>query len=263
MPRGNRPRDTVIGVDVINAPAPVAPSTSRWGLLHALVGVAIFVACIFAPSLLPAEWMSYPVWLAVRFTMPLFVIGWIVFASRRWGTGRLVADYGLSFKWIDLLAIPAAFAVIWVGEPIIAGIALVMFGDPGGFDTNVFTSPEAMIWVPDLILAVLIAPFTEEIVFRGMLQPSLKRWFDGNAPDQDRSFRATNAAVLITAALFCSLHLPQILGGVNGVSLAAVTFFSGIVLGALAMATRRTAPSIAVHSATNLLATATAYGLVT
>lgn len=95
-----------------------------------------------------------------------------------------------------------------------------------------------------------------------MLQPSLKRWFDGHMPDQDRSFRATNAAVLITAVIFASLHLPQILGGVNGVSLAAGTLFAGIIFGALAMATRRTAPSIVVQAAINLFATASAYWLM-
>jgi membrane protease YdiL (CAAX protease family) len=141
-------------------------------------------------------------------------------------------------------------------------VALLIFGDPGGLSTNVVVSPEPMIWFPELILAIVAAPFIEEIVFRGMLQPSLKRWFDGHKPDQDRSYRATNAAVLITAVIFAALHLPQILGGVNGVSLAAGTLFAGIVFGALAMATRRTAPSIVVHAAMNLAATASAYGLV-
>lgn len=240
----------------------MAPSTRRWGLPHALVGVGIFAACIFGPSLLPPEWVSYPVWLASAVAMPLLVVAWIVLVSRRWGTGNLVRDYGLSFQWVDLLAIPVAFAAIWFVQPVIVAIALSMFGDPGGLDTNVLVSPDARIWVPDLVLAVIAAPFTEEVVFRGMLQPSLKRWFDGRSPDQDRSYRATNAAVVITAAVFSSLHLPQILGGVNGVGLAASTLFAGLVLGALAMATRRTAPSIVVHAAANLSATATAYGLL-
>ncbi|MFB9958159.1 CPBP family glutamic-type intramembrane protease [Agromyces bracchium] len=65
----------------------------------------------------------------------------------------------------------------------------------------------------------------------------MKRWFDGSDPDQTRSFRATNAAILLTALLFASLHLPQAFAGVNGVALAAATFLSGVVLGALATAT--------------------------
>ena len=214
------------------------------------------------PSIIPIELMTYPVWLAVSIAMPVLVVSWIVFVSRRWGTGSLIRDYGLSFRWIDLLAIPVAIAVIWFVEPIFMSFALLVFGDPGGLDTNVVVSPEPLIWLPDLVLAVAVAPFIEEVVFRGMLQPSLKRWFDGYAPDQDRSFRATNAAVLVTAVLFASLHLPQVLDGVNGVTLAASTLFSGIVFGALAMANRRTAPSIVAHSATNLLATASAYGLI-
>lgn len=253
---------TVGGVDVTIAASSATPSTRRWGLLHALGGVGIFVACIFGPSLLPPEWVTYPVWLVVSFGMPLLVVGWIVIVSRRWGTGNLVRDYGLSFRWIDLLAIPIAFGVIWFAQPYVVYIALLMFGDPGGSDSNVLVSPEPMLWVPEVVLGIVVAPFIEEVVFRGMLQPSLKRWFDGPAPDQTRAFRSTNAAVLITAATFAALHLPQSFGGVNGVSLAAVTFFAGIILGALAMATRRTAPSIVVHAAMNLMATATAYGLV-
>lgn len=225
--------------------------------------MGIFVVGIFGPSLLPREWVTYAVWLVLSFAMPLLVVGWILFVSRRWGTGNPIRDYGLSLRWIDLLAIPLAFAVIWFAQPFVVYIALLMFGDPGGLDSNVTVSPDPMIWVPDVFLAIIVAPFIEEVVFRGMLLPSLKRWFDGETPDQTRSFRATNAAVLITAVLFASLHLPQSTYGVNGVALAAVTLFSGVVFGALAMATRRTAPSIVVHAATNLVATATAYGLVT
>ncbi|MFE6964309.1 CPBP family intramembrane glutamic endopeptidase [Agromyces sp. NPDC057679] len=194
--------------------------------------------------------------------MPVLITGWIVVVSRRWGTGNVIRDYGLSFRWIDLLGIPLAFAAIWYIEPIVVFIALMIFGDPGGLETNVVVSPEPMVWLPELVLAVVAAPFIEEVVFRGMLQPSLKRWFDGEWPDPDRSVRATNGAVLITAVIFCSLHLPQIIGGVNGVSLAASTLFAGIVFGTLAMATRRTAPSIVVHAASNLVATAGAYGMM-
>lgn len=214
------------------------------------------------PSIIPFELMTYPVWLAVSIAMPVLVVSWIVFVSQRWGTGSLIRDYGLSFRWVDLLAIPVAIAVIWFVGPIFIGVALMIFGDPGGLPTNVVVTPDPMIWVPMLVLSVVSAPFIEEVVFRGMLQPSLKRWFDGYAPDQDRSFRATNAAVLVTALIFASLHLPQVLGGVNGVILAAGTLFAGIVYGALAMATRRTAPSIVAHAAWNLLATASAYGLI-
>ncbi|MUN06151.1 CPBP family intramembrane glutamic endopeptidase [Agromyces luteolus] len=224
--------------------------------------MGIFVVGIFGPALLPVEWLTYPVWLALSLAMPVLVVGWIVFVSRRWGTGSLIRDYGLSFRWIDLLGIPVAFAAIWFLEPFAVYVALLMFGDPGGLDSNVFPSPDPMIWLPTVVLAVVAAPFIEEVVFRGMLQPSLKRWFDGPDPDQTRSFRATNAAIVLTALLFASLHLPQAFAGVNGVALAAATFLSGIVLGALAMATRRTAPSIVVHAASNLVATASAYGLV-
>lgn len=253
---------TVSGIDLITAPPSATPSTRRWGLLHALVGVGIFVVGIFGPSLVPTERFSYPMWLLTGFALPVMVTGWIVYVSRRWGTGNLIRDYGLRFRWIDLLGIPVAFAAIWFVQPYVVYLALLMFGDPGGLDSNVFASPDALIWVPSVILSVIAAPFVEEVVFRGMLQPSLKRWFDGSDPDQIRSFRATNAAVLITAATFAVLHLPQSLAGVNGVALTAATLFSGVVFGALAMATRRTAPSIVVHAATNLVANATAYGLV-
>jgi membrane protease YdiL (CAAX protease family) len=196
------------------------------------------------------------------FALPVLVTGWIVFVSRRWGTGNLIRDYGLWFRWIDLLGIPVAFAAIWFVQPYVVYLALLMFGDPGGLDSNVVVTPEPLIWVPSVILSIIAAPFVEEVVFRGMLQPSLKRWFDGPDPDQTRSFRATNAAVLITAATFAALHLPQSLAGVNGVALTAASLFAGVVFGALAMATRRTAPSIVVHAATNVVANATAYGLV-
>ncbi|MFF2272074.1 CPBP family intramembrane glutamic endopeptidase [Agromyces sp. NPDC058136] len=251
-----------IDIDTATARTAETPTATRWGLLHAFVGVAIFAAGIFLPALIPAELMSPPLALACAFALPAAVIVWIVVVSRRWGTGNLIRDYGLRFRWIDLLGIPVAFGVIWFVQPMVVVVALLIFGDPGGSDTNVVVSPEPLIWVPQLVLAVVLAPFVEEVVFRGMLQPSLRRWFDGEWPDADRRVRATNGAVILTSLVFCSLHLPQIVGGVNGVALGAATFFSGIVFGVHAMATRRTAPSIVVHAAANLVAVVTAYGLM-
>jgi membrane protease YdiL (CAAX protease family) len=57
-----------------------------------------------------------------------------------------------------------------------------------------------------IIAAVFVAPFSEELLFRGLLQTLILRLI--SRKDRAPDFRRSLAAILITAALFASIHRP-------------------------------------------------------
>lgn len=99
------------------------------------------------------------------------------------------------------------------------------------------------------ITAVVLAPFFEEMLFRGFLQPLLSRTF------------GVVAGVLATSLLFGSLHLFEYLGVWQ--YMAAITLV-GIALGALRAYTNSIIPGVVMHGCFNAISVvaliATKYG---
>lgn len=93
-----------------------------------------------------------------------------------------------------------------------------------------------------LVMASIVAPFTEEAAFRGYCQSILEREFRGSA------------AIVISSILFALAHLTQ------GFYLPKlfVYFLAGLVFGLPAYLTKSTLPSIPVH----ILADMTFFALV-
>jgi membrane protease YdiL (CAAX protease family) len=90
---------------------------------------------------------------------------------------------------------------------------------------------------------IVIAPFFEELLFRGMIYPVI-----------DRSW-GMEAAVLISAALFASIHAPQLDGGLP--QLGAI-FLVGVALGYVRGRTGSLAPGFWMHTSYN----ATLFGAI-
>jgi hypothetical protein len=166
-----------------------------------------------------------------------YLVGmWI--ASQRAGSGSMVADYGFSFRWSDL-----------VGLAIGAGSQLVVI--------RVVYLPLEAVW-PDtftqdrleenaqnlvdraggastLLLAAVVvigAPVVEELFYRGLLQRSLAARFN-------------EGLVLVgVAAIFAAVHFRPIeLPGL---------FVFGLILGWAALRARRLGPAITIHIGFNL-----------
>jgi membrane protease YdiL (CAAX protease family) len=85
--------------------------------------------------------------------------------------------------------------------------------------------------VPILLMASLVAPFSEEAAFRGYAQVILERRFSGTA------------AVLISSLLFALAHLTQGLFWPKQL----VYFLAGLLFGSIAYLTDSTLPAIPVH----------------
>jgi membrane protease YdiL (CAAX protease family) len=94
------------------------------------------------------------------------------------------------------------------------------------------------------VFAVLVAPFMEEMFFRGFFYPAVARW-TGPA-----------LSILVTASLFTLLHGSQL-----GYSWAALLpiFFVGVVLTVTRAATKSVATCVIVHMAYNFVLLAQSY----
>ena len=100
--------------------------------------------------------------------------------------------------------------------------------------TRLFTSPQAGYAIA--AFAILVAPFMEELIFRGVLFS----FFQNLVGDR--------FAVLGTAALFAALHVPEYWGAWNHVFLILVV---GLVFSAARGVTGSLAPSVILHVAYN------------
>ncbi len=86
------------------------------------------------------------------------------------------------------------------------------------------------------VLGVLVAPFVEEIIFRGFIYPVVERWL-GRA-----------AAIAATALLFSSVHVGQLWGSWPAIVLITVV---GFTLSVTRARTDALLPSFVIHLAYN------------
>lgn len=166
------------------------------------------------------------------------------FASRQWGTGSMVNDFGLRSRWVD---IPLGFAGA-IGLYLVAMLTSLLMWIiqlPSGSNLSetedlANESPElrVFLFVILFVMAGIIAPITEELLFRGALMRGLMskfgRW----------------QAVLIQGAIFGSIHFTPSEGWGN-VSMLLVLGSVGVGLGALTHLTGRLMPAIIAHSVFN------------
>lgn len=106
---------------------------------------------------------------------------------------------------------------------------------------------EAGDWITWVIAPIVLAPFIEEWIFRGVLQPltaySLKRF---GIPHRS----ALALAVVVVAALFAAGHLLLNPGGAPWVT-GVTTFLVGLACGSLSAFTGRLGPAIGTHAVFN------------
>jgi membrane protease YdiL (CAAX protease family) len=174
------------------------------------------------------------------------IIAWLAMVARRKGTGTLANDFGLELRrpaaaW--LADVPWFFAGI--GLQLVALIPIGILDSIYGHSAKqavVKTADRASGWqVPALALAiVLLAPLTEELLFRGTLLRSLLRKV------------APAGAVIISAVAFGVVHA---LGDPSVGTLIAMPaiILLGIVSGYQAARTGNLSRSILLHVGFNAL----------
>ena len=243
------------------APATAGPYVMprvRWGLLDAFVLLAGVVALIIGLQFgvralgLPSGVADLVVWV-VGYGVILLSL-WAITRVR--GTGSWAEDYGLRFRWFDtLIGFGSGIGVHIVGGLLAAVLVLLVGGASRG---NVQAESSDGIWLilNGFIAVVIVAPFAEELLFRGLILRSIRHAFLRRSATPSRALRAwaAIAAVGISAALFSAAHLYEGWGSpATMVALGAQTFVLGIVNGVYAVTTGRLWPGIITHMTFNLI----------
>ncbi len=193
-------------------------------LLDSIVGfgwpVAVYVALLASVGYGPSLW-------------------WCRFASRRWGTGDLGADIGLTPQFADLGWGP----VIWlgaIGAQIAVGVVVVALGVPlvGNTEGIEQISADRTYVVSLVITAVIAAPVVEEMVFRGVVMRGL------------RSRLPLVAVVVLQGLLFGAAHIDPV-RGVGNIGLVLVLAGVGVAFGVAVVLLGRIGPSMVAHALFN------------
>lgn len=172
----------------------------------------------------------------------LVIVGMLTYMSRTRGAGTWSVDFGFQFRQSDLLGIVYGMmlqigVVVFVQLPILWVLSL---DDPPQQAVAEIAEEANSVGakVAILIVIVLVAPVTEELLYRGVLLGRIRR---GNP---------AHRSVVLSAAVFAGIHLidPNALIVVPGL------FVVGLVLGYQALHTGRLGLSIMTHAGVNLLA---------
>lgn len=169
-------------------------------------------------------------------------------ASKRVGSGDVVADTGFSFVPIDLIGVPIGIAA-QLGLLRLVYLPLQEIW-PNTFDrTSLEENARDLVDGVDgaallLLIALIVvgAPLVEEIFYRGLLQRAWLGRFDA------ASRAGAVLVVVAVAAVFALIHFRPI--EYPGL------FAFGLVVGAMAAITRRIGMSIVTHVAFNATALA-------
>lgn len=230
QPPATPPTSDAAATQVLPAP--------RWGLLHAIGSLLGFVAISFGLALALPVFLGVDPVTATIIATPvawLSLAGWPLLVARRRGNG-IRSDLHFTFRWVDVgigvlgavvvFACAAAFVVIYAGVTGTQPTSTV-----GTVAMNASTPGQ----VYALAVIAVLAPFAEELHFRGMWWSALRR----------RGLHSW-LTLLVTALLFAVVHLEP--------ARAVLLLAAGLVLGFVRMQTDRLGPSIVVHMIMNVIA---------
>lgn len=240
-------------------------SDSRWGLgdlllslpvlvvsliVSALAGLALtrfVIIDVFQPGVSEATRSSimdsaFGISTLLGFQAALF--GWPLIVAKWKGRGAL-ADFGLRFRWIDLVIGPASAIGMLISAGILTQLVAWLVGLEDVADasnTDILTSSDGGFARNMLFFSVIVgAPFCEELFFRGLAMRAIQKRF------------GLLAGWVGSTLLFAAPHFQ------SGSWQAVVTLLSsiaviGAALGALAAWTKRLGPGIIAHMCFNGIA---------
>jgi membrane protease YdiL (CAAX protease family) len=220
-------------------PYPTLPLAAAVGALIAVI-LPLIGSRLVTAALADLDW-PIAVLVAISATIgygPSLV--WCWYATRRWGTGHFFRDIGLQARWSDFGWGPLTYLCCFGGQAI-AGIVVAILRIPVESNIGEADDIDRTYVITILILAVIIAPIAEEIIFRGVVL----RGF--------RSVMPAAPAVIAQAVIFGSVHFDPALGAGN-IGLIIILSTVGGVLGGAAYLFRRIVPSMIAHGILNTIA---------
>ncbi len=179
----------------------------------------------------------------------------LVYVSRAYGSGNLLADYGIRVRPRDLAGGLAA----GIASRVMAAVGIILViaafrGDEGRASGGEFDffEPDTASFYTFLAFAVVGAPIIEEIFFRGLVQRALE------------PVLGAVGAVAIQAVLFGAAHLQIDASASLNLQILVGVACGGAVLGTAFQLTRRLGTSMVAHALFNavfaLFALAARYG---
>ncbi len=193
-----------------------------------------------------------PEWYVVSTLLGIWIgfVGAPWLASRRWGTKQFFSDLGVRFRLIDLVGI-----AIGIGGQIVVGLIY----QPFQHDIHNFNAPSQKLtggahgggFVVIALATIVVAPFMEELFFRGLLFKALVRLIAPVNPGRARALGVV-AAVVLDGLLFGLAHGEL-------VQLAGLALF-GMILAAVSYRTGRLGMNMVAHASFNALAIASILG---
>lgn len=224
--------------------APVPPEHPVLDLRVAVGAVVVLIASLVASRFLLDGIVRFDWPIAVYAAISIVLgygpsLAWCWYAGRRWGTGHLLADFGLRVRWVDLGWGP----LIWLAAVACELFVIVLVQ---ALDVPLTSNTEGIgeldldrtYVISLLITAVVAAPLVEELVFRGALLRGL------------RSRLPAAAAIGVQGVLFGLAHVDPARGAGN-VGLAIVLAAVGVAFGGAAYLLRRIGPAIIAHAILN------------
>jgi uncharacterized protein len=224
--------------------------TTRLRMVPSLpLSAAVGALGVLGTSLLASKYLLDAVvglgWPVAVYVAMLAVIGygpslwWCRFASRRWGTGNLGVDIGLTPRVADLGWGP----VVWLGAVaaqvamgvVVVALDLPLAGNTEGIDEM---SADRTYVVSLVVTAMIAAPVVEEMVFRGVVMRGLL------------SRLPLVAVVVVQGVLFGVVHVDPV-RGLGNIGLVLVLSGVGVAFGVAVALLGRIGPSIVAHAIFN------------
>lgn len=206
------------------------------GLLSALVGTLAIASAIRATGI------PFTPELQLVLFVPGFVMFVVVGAAYLWFRGLSLTYVGIDLPSVNDLLWTAAGYVGAFAIVVISGLILTAADvEPDATNTSAefgMNNPELLLWMVPLMLFV-VGP-AEEFLFRGVIQSRLKETF------------VPSVAIVITAAVFATLHFFALTGGTGGRVIAvSILFFPSLVFGIVYEKTGNLLTNTIVHGAYN------------
>jgi len=225
-----------------------SPPDVRWGWWDVLYGIGAFfltvtlqIVAVVVLDLGPDSADAFGFIVGIVTYAALVAV--VVLASRR-GLKSLAADFGVRFAWIDLPLGLAAGLVAKVFTIVLTAIAVVAT-DHTPEQGNFTLSPDTLwIVLNGIVIASLVAPFVEELFFRGLVLRAARNRVlrRGGSP-----VRAVVVAIAVSSVGFALLHLLQSTDVTLLIILGGSTLALGVINSLLAIATGRIGASVVSH----------------
>ncbi|MDX2343883.1 MAG: type II CAAX endopeptidase family protein [Acidimicrobiia bacterium] len=207
------------------------------GLFGSLVAIALGVAVNGGEEL-----ADVPLLITSSLGQAVVLAAILMYMSRSRGTDSWELDFGWRFESSDWLGLVFGMALqLGVTIFVLLPLAwLLQIDDPPQQDVADIAAGVSSIGgrIAILLILVVVAPVSEELLYRGVLLGRLRRSY------------SAHTSVVVSAAIFSAIHLID----PNAAFVVPGLFVIGLVLGYQALKTGRIGLSIMTHAGVNLLA---------